>query len=241
MTTLAEALAPRSDQLNADDLIAGPRVLKITGARIAKDDRQVKIIINYEGDNGKPWKPCKTMGRAMVMAWAITDEAQLIGKSVRVYRDPTVRFGDQGEIGGIRISHMSHIEKPVNVKLTVSQGKKGMFTFAPLPTGVPIAEDLSIEAAEQSIRTAPDLDALKTVWANKAMRPFREKLQTVLDERKVELTPAKSDTDDIIAFYEQAATQTDIAAADKAARTCEVNDPDVDASREDAIARVGVA
>lgn len=136
MTTLAEALAPKSDQLNADDLIAGPRTLKITNARISKEDRQTKIVISYEGDNGKPWKPCKTMGRAMVMAWAITDEKQLIGKSVRVYRDPTVRFGDQGEIGGIRISHMSDIDKPVNVKLTVSQGKKGMFTFAPLPTGV---------------------------------------------------------------------------------------------------------
>ncbi len=129
MTTLAEALAPRSDQLNSDDLISGPRVLKITAARISKEDRATKIVLNFEGDNGKPWKPCKTMGRAMVMAWAITDEKQLVGKSVRVYRDPEVKFGDQGAVGGIRISHMSDIAKPVSVKLTVSQGKKGMFTF----------------------------------------------------------------------------------------------------------------
>jgi hypothetical protein len=88
MSTLAEALAPKSDQLNADDLIAGTRVLKITGARIAKDGRETRIILNFEGDQGKPWKPCKTMGRAMVMAWAITDEAQFVGKSVQVYRDP---------------------------------------------------------------------------------------------------------------------------------------------------------
>ncbi len=132
MSTLAEALAPRSDQLNADDLIPGPRVLKITGARISKEERQTKIVINFEGDQGKPWKPCKTMGRAMVMAWAITDEKELIGKSVRVYRDPEVKFGDQGAIGGIRISHMSDIEKPAIMKLTVSQGKKATFTFHPL-------------------------------------------------------------------------------------------------------------
>lgn len=134
MSTLAEALAPRSDQLNADDLIPGPRVIKFTKARILKDGRDTKIVLNFEGDNGKPWKPCKTMGRAMVMAWAITDESQLVGKSVRVFRDPDVTFGDQGAIGGIRISHMSDIAKPANVKLTVSQGKKKLFTFHPLVT-----------------------------------------------------------------------------------------------------------
>lgn len=169
MTTLAEALAPRSDQLNADDLIAGPRTLKITNARIAKDGRDIKVIINFEGDNGKPWKPCKTMGRAMVMAWAVTDEKQFIGKSVRVYRDPTVRFGDQGEVGGIRISHMSHIDKPVNVKLTVSQGKKGMFTFAPLPTEVERADKPRKTAEEWAadhiafVTGAADLERLAAV------------------------------------------------------------------------------
>jgi hypothetical protein len=136
MSTLTEALAPKSDQLNADDLIPGPRTIKITGARIIKDGRQLRITLNFEGDNGKPFKPCKTMGRAMVMVWAITDdnyEQQFIGKSLRVYRDPSVKFGDQGEVGGIRISHMSHIDKPARVKLTVSQGQKREFVFQPLP------------------------------------------------------------------------------------------------------------
>lgn len=185
MSTLAEALAPRSDQLNADDLIPGPRTLKITGARIVRDGRDTKIVLNYEGDNGKPWKPCKTMGRAMVIAWAIEDESQMIGKSVRVYRDPDVKFGDQGVVGGIRISHMSHIDKPANVKLTVSQGKKGMFTFHPLVTE---ASAGSIDAARTAIANAPDLDALKAVWTSKAMAPFRETLQPDLDARKAALS-----------------------------------------------------
>ena len=136
MSTLAEALAPKSDQLNADDLIPGPRTIKITGAKIAKSERQLRITLNYEGDNGKPFKPCKTMGRAMVMVWGITDdnfEEQFVGKSLRVYRDPEVKFGDQGAVGGIRISHMSHIDSPKTVKLTVSQGKKSNFVFQPLP------------------------------------------------------------------------------------------------------------
>ncbi len=146
MTTLAEALAPKSDQLNADDLIPGPRTIKITDARITRGDRQTRVTLNFEGDNGKPFKPCKTMGRAMVMVWGITDEKEMIGKSIRVYRDPDVKFGDQGAVGGIRISHMSHIEKPVTVKLTVSQGKKGNFVFQPLP-GV-VAEQREDAAAK---------------------------------------------------------------------------------------------
>lgn len=200
MSTLAEALAPRSDQLNADDLIAGPRVLKITGARIAKDGRETRIILNFEGDQGKPWKPCKTMGRAMVMAWAVTDEAQFVGKSVQVYRDPTVKFGDQGEVGGIRVSHMSHIAKPVNIKLTVSQGKKGMFTFHPLVTVVPGTDGLTLEQARADMDEAADLDTLKAVWVRKTMAPHREALQDHLEERKAVLAfadnaegPADSD------------------------------------------------
>jgi hypothetical protein len=136
MTTLAEALAPKSDQLNADDLIPGPRTIMITSAKIVKSERQMRITLGYEGDNGKPFKPCKTMGRAMVLVWAIPDEGyeqHFIGKSIRVYRDPDVKFGDQGAVGGIRISHMSHIDKAAHVKLTVSQGQKREFVFQPLP------------------------------------------------------------------------------------------------------------
>jgi len=188
MTTLAEALAPKSDQLNADDLIAGPRVLKLTGARIAKDGRDIKIVLNYEGDNGKPWKPCKTMGRAMVMAWKITEPEQFAGKSVRVYRDPTVRFGDQGEVGGIRISHMSHLDKVAKVKLTVSQGKKGEFTFSPLVTEAPRQDTgTTIEQATKALRLATTTDELRATWSMRAMAPHRASLQGVLDECKERL------------------------------------------------------
>lgn len=164
MTTLMEALAPRSDQLNADDLIPGPRVLKFTDARIVRDGRDTKIVVNFEGDNGKPWKPCKTMGRAMVMAWGITDEKQLIGKSVRVFRDPDVKFGDQGAVGGIRISHMSHLEKPAVMKLTVSQGKKATYTFNPLVTEAPRQTAAEWAAAHiEAVRGAADVEALATI------------------------------------------------------------------------------
>ena len=140
MTLLQEALAPRSDQLNADDLISGPRTLKIIGAHFVEGDRGNKqVIVHYEGENGRPFKPCKTMGRAMVMVWGIVDSeepekisAQFVGKAITVYRDPEVDFGSEKGIGGIRISHMSHITGPKSVKLTASKGKKKAHVFQPL-------------------------------------------------------------------------------------------------------------
>jgi hypothetical protein len=179
MTLLQEALAPRSDQLNADDLIPGPRTIKITGARIVEGDRGGKrITIHFEGDNGKPWKACKTMGRAMVLVWAIVDDsdeakvsAQFAGKSVTLYRDPDVKFGDQGAVGGIRISHMSHIDGPKSVKLTVSQGKKSQFVFQPLTAEVRQMQgkpdDLGTWAHKfiAAVGRAPSLDKLNAYAA----------------------------------------------------------------------------
>jgi pyruvate carboxylase len=37
-------------------------------------------------------------------------------------------------VGGIRISHLSHIEKPITVALTVTRGKKAPFVVQPLTT-----------------------------------------------------------------------------------------------------------
>jgi len=172
MTPLQEALAPRSDQLSSDDLITGPRTIRITGASILDAGREgKKVTIHFEGDNGKPYRPCKTMGRAMVMVWGITDESQFVGKSITVYRDPDVSFGPDQNIGGVRISHMSHIDGPKTVKLTVSRGKKSNFIFhpitaevTPLTRGKQTAEEWAAEhmAAIAAVETADDLDALTT-------------------------------------------------------------------------------
>lgn len=188
MTLLQEALAPRSDQLNADDLIAGPRTVTITGARFVEGDRgSKKIVINYQGDNGKPFKPCKTMGRAMVMVWGIVDDpdeakvsAQFVGKSMTLYRDAAVDFGPDKGVGGIRISHMSHIDKEKTVKLTVSKGKKSNFVFKPLTTPKLAARQTPEEWLENykgAVATAPDLDALANV---------QQKASKALDKLKVD-------------------------------------------------------
>ena len=62
MTTIdmKPTIVAKSDQLNADDLIGGPKTIKITRVTVTERAEQ-PCVINFEGDDGKPWKPSKSM------------------------------------------------------------------------------------------------------------------------------------------------------------------------------------
>lgn len=124
-TDMSKVIVPRSDQLNTDDLISGPRTIRITKVTIASTNEQ-PVSVYFEGDNSKPWKPCKSMCRLLVAAWG-PDASVYAGRSVTLFRDPTVLWAGL-EVGGIRISHMSHIERDIMVALTVTRGKRAPFT-----------------------------------------------------------------------------------------------------------------
>lgn len=118
----------KSDQLNSDDLLAGPRTITITAVRGVDGDQPVAV--SFEGDGGKPFKPCKTVRRVMVHCWG--DEAkQYVGRRMTLYRDPEVAFGGM-KVGGIRVSHMSHIDRPMVIPLLVTRGKKAPYKVEPL-------------------------------------------------------------------------------------------------------------
>jgi hypothetical protein len=55
---------------------------------------------------------------------------------VTLYCDETVRFGNDA-VGGTRISHLSHIDKPKSVPLLVSRGKSAVYKVQPLPDAPP--------------------------------------------------------------------------------------------------------
>jgi hypothetical protein len=124
-------IAPRSDQLNADDLIVGPRTITVTSVRANGGSAEQPISINFDGDNGKPYKPCKSMRRVMVSIWG-TNAAAYVGRSMTLYRDESVQFGGTN-VGGIRISHMSHIDAPQTIALTATRARRAPFTVQPLP------------------------------------------------------------------------------------------------------------
>lgn len=122
-------IIPKSDQLNSDDLISGPRTITITKVEIRPGSEQ-PVSIFFDGDNGKPWKTCKSMNRVLVNAWG-PDANQYIGRSLTLYRDPNVKWGGMA-VGGIRISHMTDIETKLTMALTETKGSRKPYTVQPL-------------------------------------------------------------------------------------------------------------
>ena len=128
MSDMTPTIVPKSDQLNSDDLISGPITIKITGVTIKSGEQPVSIF--YEGDNGKPYKCCKSMARIMVAAWG-ADSKRYVGRSLTLYRDPDVKWAGMA-VGGIRISHMSDIADDMTMALTVTRSNRKPFTVRPL-------------------------------------------------------------------------------------------------------------
>ena len=152
LTPFAEA---KADRITADDLIGGPRTVKITAVSGAIEEGKKQAIINFEGDEGKPFKPCKTMVRAMMAIWG-KYASEYVGRSLTLYRDPKVTFGALAT-GGVRISHMSHMDKDVVIIVATKKGKKGEIEVKPLTAEVaPIrtAKQTAAEWAEEQIGAA---------------------------------------------------------------------------------------
>lgn len=154
MANWAKTIQPKSDQLNADDLIGGNRIIHIRDVRVSDAPDQPASVF-YEGDNGKPWKPCKTMRKLMAHCWGL-DESLFIGRSLELYRDESVTWAGEA-VGGIRIKAMSHINERKRVSLQLSKNKKMPFSVdvlrvpekasPPEPSAAPqIRENLAEEA-----------------------------------------------------------------------------------------------
>lgn len=128
-------IVPKSDQINADDLISGPMNITIREVRIKRGDEQ-PVDILFDGSD-KFYRPCKSMSRALTEVWGF-DAGKYIGKSLTLYRDPKVRFG-KDQVGGIRISHMTDIPGEmidsngrVILQLTVTRSQRKPHVIKPL-------------------------------------------------------------------------------------------------------------
>ena len=125
--TLLDTIKPKSDQLNYDDLIGGPITAQITGVRRGATVEQ-PVIVEIAG--WQPYMPCKSMRRVLIAAWG--DRGSVwVGRWLTLYGDPSVKFGGVA-VGGIRISHMSHIDAERTMMLTTTRSKRSGFTVAPL-------------------------------------------------------------------------------------------------------------
>lgn len=162
---MSQFIAARSDQLNADDLMDNPRTIMITKVTASPDSAEQPVSIHYQGGEGRPFKPCKTMRRIMVAMWG-KDASQYVGRSMTLYRDPDVQFGGM-KVGGIRVSHMSHLPEKKTVALLVTRGRKAPYTVLPLAN----APSSAAETADPAVK-----------WSN----GFKAKLETLTDAMAIE-------------------------------------------------------
>lgn len=152
MTTMKDVIVPKSDQINADDLIAGPVTVKIREVKIkAGQDQPVSVMLD---GTDKAYRPCKSMCRVMVNAWG-ADTSKYIGQEMTLYCDPKVKWGGM-EVGGIRISHMTGINAAITMALTMTRANKKPFTVLPLEASTPKQASDGEKAARDKAQAAFD-------------------------------------------------------------------------------------
>ena len=145
---ITDSLAANSAQQNYDEYLAGPKT--VTVAEVTQGTVEQPVNVELVEFPGKPFKPAKSVRRVLAAAWG-TDASKWTGRRLTIYGDPSVRYGGK-EVGGLRVSHVSHIDKPITVALTVTRGKRAPFTVQPLPDAPappPIPDDVQTLAQYQ--------------------------------------------------------------------------------------------
>jgi len=134
MANFTQTLEAKSDQLNATDIMGHELVIKIRDARVVAGDQPLAIF--FDGDNNRPWKPSKGMRRVLAAAYG-TDTDDLIGKSIKLYFEPSVMYAGK-EVGGIRVSALSDIDKRgIVVVETINRTQRKPLSIAYLDTSQP--------------------------------------------------------------------------------------------------------
>jgi hypothetical protein len=158
---MTPTIVPRSDQLNADSFVGGPKTYTVE--RVTGNEGNADQPVNFHFE-GEPlvFRPCKSMRRVIVKIWG-PDAAKYAGRAMTLYRDPKVKWGGM-EVGGIRISHMTGLEKAEVMALTETRAQRKPYTVQPLKIDTPAPKPdravLMAEALIDRIRTE-DLDAFE--------------------------------------------------------------------------------
>lgn len=209
MNDMSRVILPKSNQINADSMLAGPLTITITKVSVNYEQEQ-PVSIRFEGDGGKPYKPCKSMARVMVHCWG-ADASEYIGRSMTLFCDPKVTWGGMA-VGGIRISHMSHINAALTMALTMTKGDKKPFTVKPLKIEqrAPVAADASADPvsllAKAEAAASLGVAAYQAFW-KAATKQDREALVADHANLKAQATEADAEAERIVEAANAAMSQ----------------------------------
>lgn len=159
VSSLKDTIVPKSDRINADDFLAGAETVTVTAVK--RGDADTPVAIHLEGK--KPYYPCKSMRRVLIACWG-DDGRAWVGRQMTLFCDPEVVFGGV-KVGGIRISHLSHIDSDLTLSLTKTRGKKAPFVVRRLTSSKPEAKPAA-EPIEQPFYDAEKFEANFQAWAD---------------------------------------------------------------------------
>ena len=125
---ISDTLTPTSDQLDAVELLGGPRTFTVESVSKVEGEQPLNVRL---AEFPRPWRPGKSMRRILGYCWG-TDASKWAGRRVQLYCDPGVMFG-KDRVGGTRISALSHIDRPKDIPLPVSRGKSQTYHVDVLP------------------------------------------------------------------------------------------------------------
>ena len=186
MGDITETLAPKSDQLDAVDLLGGPRIFTVQET-VVRDGAEQPVSIRL-AEFPRVWRPGKNMRRVLAAGWGPQSKAWP-GRQVELYCDPSVVFGGQA-VGGTRIRAMSHLPdgKPLKVPLLISKGKTAIYTVQPLKdapapkaTPAPTAEDVA---------ATDDTEQLRAMW-----HAADQDVRNLIEARVAEINSKPADVD----------------------------------------------
>lgn len=172
-----DTIIPKSDQVNADEFMPpgpeGARDFTITEVRITDSEQPVWI---YLAEHAQPWKPALTVRRLLVLGWG-PDQTTYIGRRVRLFNDPKIKWAGK-EVGGIRMSHMSHIKKKITASLSETKGKRIPHVIEPLPDVVPAPAAAPVDPLPARITSAV------RAWAGQGviLSQLEERAGTTVDQ-----------------------------------------------------------
>lgn len=126
---ISDTLAPKSDQLDAVDLLGSPPRI-FTVAEVTRGNAEQPVQVRL-AEFPRVWRPGKSMRRVLASCWG-KDASQWVGRRVELFCDETVAFGGE-KVGGTRISRLSHIDGPKSVPIIIKKGRSGGYKVDPLP------------------------------------------------------------------------------------------------------------
>lgn len=149
MVDISHLLAPKSDQLDAVDLLGGPQTFTIDSVSVDRSEQPMSIRLR---EFPRVWRPGLSMRRVMAAVWGGESDAW-VGQRVTLFCEPRVKFGGE-EVGGTRISHLTGITETKRIPLIISKGKTAVYVVKPLveqapAPAAPPAEPMTAETRDR--------------------------------------------------------------------------------------------